>query len=88
MTESELEILRIKVGMEAIRVLLRGLYTGLANSSPTAAQGFREKFSALRKNHGEIALEGVAPEYSDLMAGEYQEALDDLLTFIESGFHS
>ena len=33
MTENELEILRLKLRIEVLQLLLRGLYTGLANSS-------------------------------------------------------
>jgi len=87
MTQDELDLLRIGVKVEAIKVLVRGLDTGLANSSPTAAQACRDQFLALRQDHSKIAIQGIAPEYSDLVAGEYQEALDDLLTYIEAGFH-
>ncbi|MGO9263441.1 MAG: hypothetical protein ACLQBA_00910 [Candidatus Binataceae bacterium] len=85
MTPAELEILRFRVQLEALRVLVRGLYTGIANSSPTAPAILRERFAALRNEHGKIALKGTTPEQSDLIAAEYQEALDDLLQFIEGG---
>jgi len=85
MTESELEILRLKVGMEAMRVLIRMLYTGLAGISPNAPTIIREKFEGLRKEHAKVAIPGIDPAMSDLVAAEYQEALDDLLGFIESG---
>ena len=88
MTPEELEFFRLKVQLEALRVLMRGLYTGLANSSPTAAQAFRESFAKLRKEHGKITFKGLFPEYSDMLASEYQEALEDLLSFIEAGLHS
>ena len=86
MTEAELEILRLKIQLEALRVLLRMLYTGLANSSPSGPQAFRDQFDHLRQEHAKIALPGIAPEYSDLVAAEYQEALDDLLSYITAGF--
>ena len=37
MTESELELLRIKLRMEALQILLRGLYVAAANALPDAA---------------------------------------------------
>lgn len=86
MTEHELEILRLKASLEVHLTLLRGLYTALANTSPAAAKGFRGQFEALRKAHQKIAIQGVAPEYSELLAGEYQDALDDALKQIEAGF--
>ena len=85
MNEAELEILRLKMRAEVHLVLLRALYTGLANSSPTVAPSLRERFEALRKDHGRIAIPGLAAGYSDLVAGEYQEALNDALSFIEDG---
>ncbi len=88
MTERELEILRLKVKIEVLHVLLRGLYTGLANSSPNGARAYRDRFSMLRLEHAKIVIPGVPPEYSDLVAAEYQEVLDDTLSDIESGFRA
>lgn len=85
MTEGELEVLRVKLQIEAIYVLIRGLYTGLANISPTSAQGYRHQLERLRQKHSKIALKNVRPEYSDLVASEYQAILNDLLSYIESG---
>ena len=88
MTEGELDILRIKLRLEVFHVLLRGLYTGLANSSPTAAQACRDQFSALRQEQAKIVIPGLLPGYSDLVSAEYQEALEETLSHIESGFRS
>lgn len=56
MTEPELEILRLKLSLEVHRVLLRGLYTMLANTSPAAAQAQRDRFAELRASHATIAI--------------------------------
>ena len=85
MTEAELEIFRLKMKLEVHLVLLRGLYTGLANSSPAAGKALRERFEALRKDHGGIAFQKLREGYSDMLAAEYQEALDDALSSIEDG---
>ncbi len=85
MTEHELEILKLNVRIQALEVLVRMLYSGLANSSPSAAQVLLEKLSSLRQEHAKIVLKVHSPEISDLVAGEYQEALDNLLKFIEDG---
>jgi hypothetical protein len=45
MTENELEILRLKLKLEAHQVLLRGIYTGLANSSLTGPRAYRDPFA-------------------------------------------
>ena len=84
MTEQELEILRLKMQIHALQVLVTMLYTSLAQSSPNAPQDLREKFASLRSDHDQIVVKGLKPGYSDLIAGEYQEALDDLLKLIES----
>jgi hypothetical protein len=86
MTEIKLEILRLKLKIEVHHVLLRGLYTGLANSSPTGPQAYRDRFADLRREHSKIAIPGIPPEYSDMISAEYQEALEDTLSSIETGF--
>ena len=83
MTPQELEIYRLKVQMEALRVVVRIIVGGLARSSPIVAQRLLEQFASLRLEHSQIALKGVDPGVSDLAAAEYQEALEDLLSFIE-----
>lgn len=64
----------------------RQLYTSLANNSPDGLQSVRAVFAQLRENHSQMVLSGTAPEFSDLVAAEYQAALDNLLRFIEDGF--
>ena len=88
MSPQELDLLRVKVKLEVMLTLHRGLYTGLANSSPAAMEAMKIQFSNLRNGHAQIAIKGLAPEYSDMVSGEYQEALEDALSFIEAGFHS
>ena len=85
MTPEELETFRLKAQLEVLRVLVRGLYTGLANQSESSAASLREKFAELREQHGNVVLKGLAPALSDLFSAEYQEALEDLLVYIESG---
>ena len=83
MTEDELEIVRLKLKTEALLVLVGGLYSGLANSSPIAAQAIRDQFEKLRAEHGQIVLRSYSAEYSDMLAGEYQDALAACLKSIE-----
>jgi hypothetical protein len=51
--------------------------------SPTAPTELRHLFATLRAQSSKIALKDRAPEQSDLLAAEYQDALDSLLKFIE-----
>lgn len=85
MTEQELELLRLKLRIEALQVLVRGIYIGLAALSPDAPQALRVKFEALRRETSLIVLKQYPPEYSDMISGEYQTAINDLLSFIEQG---
>lgn len=86
MTEEELEIIRLKAQLEALRVLVRFLYIALGNSSHTAATTLLAKFQELRQEHGNIVLSDRPAVESDMVAAEYQEALNEFLSFIESGF--
>jgi hypothetical protein len=88
MTGVELEILRLRLRAEVHQVLLRGLYTGMANTSPTAAQMFRDQFVTLRREHSKMVIRGLPPASSDMIAAEYQEALEDVLSNIEVGFRA
>ena len=83
--EEELEIFRLKVQLEALRVVVRALLTGIANSSPDGPQILRERFAELRNKHSKITIPGLRTGYSDMLTAEYQEALEDLLSFIEAG---
>ena len=85
MSKEELEILRLKVKIEVLLMLVRGLYTGLANTSLIASATVRENFAEMRKEHSKIAIPNLPAGYSDLLAGEYQEALEDALSQIEAG---
>ena len=85
MTEAELEAFRLKMQVQVLRVLVEGLYTGLANSSPDAAQVLRDQFARLRQEHSRIVLPNLPEGYSDMLAAEYQDALEETLRFIEDG---
>ncbi len=86
MTKDELEMLRVRVSVEAVHVLLRELFADAVAATPGAASAWVSRFQALRQRDEKLALEGLTPEQSDQAAGEYQEALEYLLSFIESGF--
>lgn len=85
MTPQTLEIVRLKAQIHALQVLVRTLFVGVGMQSSTAADGVRQHFAALRAQHAQIALEHIDPAESDMVAAEFQEAVDDLLRFIEEG---
>lgn len=88
MTEQELEVIRVNLRIEVLKILVGGLYTALAKQSPSAAQALLTKFAEIRQDHSKIALKGLVPEYSNLIAAEYQEALDEMLGSIEQMFEN
>ena len=88
MSPQELELMRMKIKTEVLLTLVRGLYTSLANSSPVAMEAIKQRFAALRKEHALVAIKGLSAEYSDLVSAEAQDALEDVLKYIENGFHS
>lgn len=65
---------------------MRGLYLEMARISPNGPRRYREKFTALRARQQKIALTGIDPALADMADAEYQRALDELLSYIESGF--
>ncbi len=85
MSETDLEIFRLKMRLESVYVLLRALFSGIVNSAPDDSKAFLEAFAQLRKEHDKVALPDLPGEYSDFAAAEYQEALDDLLSYVEEG---
>jgi hypothetical protein len=88
LSESDLQTLRIIVSITAIRTLLRECFIEIAGTSPNRAGRYREIFAALRSGQPALALNGIDPALKELAANEYQEALDELLSYIESGLRS
>jgi len=75
MTEDELRVLRLQVRILALESLVHALCTGLAHTLPDARQAMLNQFRVFRQKHSQIALPGVAAEYSDLVSGEYQDCI-------------
>jgi hypothetical protein len=85
MTEHELEIVKLKSQMQALQLVVRVLCSALGRTFPTFGPSLLETGKHAQEEYSKIALKGYPPELSDLIAGEYQEALDDLLKYIEDG---
>ena len=82
MTEKELEIVRLKAKILALETVLSTLFSALGRTFPSFSQSFRETGNAMKEEYSMLAVKGYPPELSDLLAGEYQEALDELLKFL------
>lgn len=88
MTEIELEVLRLRLRIEAHQKLLTGIYTWLASSSPIAAKVIQDQFAKLREGHLALVIPGLPPATSDMIAAEFQSALDDVLREIEGNIRT
>lgn len=86
LTESDLQTLRLIVSITAMRTLLRECLVEFAGASPDRASRCREIFARLRSKP--LALRGIDPTLLDLAENEYQEALEELLSYVESGLRS
>ena len=83
MTPEELETVRLKLQVQALSVMVEGLYTALANTDVISPQALRESFAKLRSAHSKVVLKNLDAATSDLVSSEYQEILDALLLRIE-----
>ena len=88
MSPQELELMQMKIKTEILLTLIRDLYTSSANILPVAKKSINYQFAKLRQEHSTMVIKGIPAEYSNLVAAEAQEALEDVLKYIESGFHS
>jgi len=88
LTAAELQTLRIIVSITAIRTLLRECFIEMASASPERECRYREMFATLRSRQQPLALDGIDSVLRDLATHEYQDALDELLSYIESGLRS
>jgi hypothetical protein len=71
------------VAAEAMSMALVGGIRGVVTALPDAAQSqffqaMRDKLEATKSEYEKVSIPGYPPEYSDLMAGEFQEAFAKL----------
>jgi hypothetical protein len=83
MTEQELEIVRLKMKIEALSLIFFGVCNALGRTSPAFLPSLLKTAKEKQTEYQSIALKGVSPEVSDLMAAEFQEAFADLISVME-----
>jgi hypothetical protein len=88
MNELELSNLQAKVKIEVFRQLIKVLYVAAVQARPDAEKSFRQLFANMRATGEELRLKNYPPEQSMLIAAEYQDALDSILSEIEAAFDS
>jgi hypothetical protein len=85
MTENELEKLRLICRAEAAEIMLGALVAATVKKQPAAAQLFQQTGSLMKKSYSNIYIRDIPPEYSDLYAGEFQDAVDSLVVRLQAG---
>lgn len=88
MTETERQTLKIIVAITAMRAVMRECLVEMAASFPNGACRTRQALARLRTRPPALGLNGIDPALSQLAAHEYQDALNELLSFIESGLRN
>ena len=83
MTPEELHIVKTNAQILATQALLIGITKMLARSSRDEKQFLREMATTMRENFSLMTVPGLKPGYSDLLAGELQSAVDDLIQLFE-----
>ena len=83
MTEQELEIVKLKMKIEALSLVFFGVCNALGRASPAFVPSLLSTVKEKQIEYQSIALKGISPEISDLMAAEFQEAFDDLISLME-----
>lgn len=86
MTEQELEIVRLKMKIEALYVIFFGVCNALGRTSPDFLPTLLRTAKEKQLEYQTVVLKGVSPGLSDLMAGEFQEAFNDLISQMENSF--
>ena len=83
MTEQELEIVKLKMKIEALSLVFFGVCNALGRAYPAFVPSLLSTVKEKQIEYQSIALKGISPEISDLMAAEFQEAFDDLISLME-----
>jgi hypothetical protein len=82
MTENELELLRLRCRLLAHEAVLGAVCSALARTFPSFGQSLLESGISAKVEYQTLALKGARPEVSDMIAAEFQEAFDEVLSFI------
>ena len=82
MTPDELQIIKLKSQILALETVVKMLCSALGRTFPSFLQSLHESGIRAKEKYSHMSLKGYPPEMSDLLAGEFQEAFDDLIKFI------
>ncbi len=82
MTEQELEVVKLKLRLEAVSVLTVNMYRLMAQSSSQLNFNIRNSLRQIEDDHANVVFASMKPEYSDMLAGEYEDALKGLIESI------
>ena len=80
MTEQELEVIKLKLRLEAASVCLLTLSRSLALHFPAFGERLSNDLKTLSQENAHLVFKSMKPEYSDMLASEYQDALNKLIS--------
>ncbi len=83
MTPQELEIVRINARITAIETCLAGLLSGV-RAFPDVQKALLLKLDELPQSLSSMTIPGLDAAHSDMLAGEAQQAVTDLVSFVKS----
>ncbi len=83
MTPEEFERVRTTARIIAIESVLAVFLTALTRSSPTARESLLTSLNHLITTSDSIRFPDGSPEYSDVIAGETQDAITTLVAFLK-----
>ena len=84
MSPEELDLFRLKMQVQSLRLLIEGLYATLGRASPAFASSLSTSFAELRPRYEQVVLRNLPPGYSDMLSAEFQNAFAEILTSIET----
>lgn len=75
----DMELIRLKSEFLALETLMVAVLKSMQRSMPQFAESLRTSAQAATEQYRELPVKAQSPEESDLLAAEFQEALNRLL---------
>jgi len=79
MTEQEMEMIKLKLHVEAQSVLIINLWRALIAHNPDLKETLQDKLGLIDEANSDVVFPSMRPEFSNLFADEYQDYLKRML---------
>jgi hypothetical protein len=83
MTEHELEILQLKLKIHSLKTVMAWMLDCYAIASPESKRDVLAALQGMRNTSYQVSPKLQTPAESDLVAGEFQDAMEETLGFFE-----